>query len=69
MDFRNDAVKKEKVPFLFLLSSSEVVTSPAQDVSTIHESLPWAVPRDIVHSAMMNSSRRTDVNQETTDDE
>lgn len=69
MSLLPNAVDKEKIPFLFRLDSSEVVTSSAQDVLTTHESLPWAVPQNIVHSAKMDSSRRTDVYQETTDDE
>lgn len=59
----------EKLPFLLQLDSSEVVENSDQDMLTIHEPRPWAVPRNVEDSAMMDSSMRTDVNQETTDDE
>ena len=69
MNLLSETTDKEKVPFLLKLDSAEVKTNSTQDVLTIHESLPWAVPQNVVHSAMMDSSGRTDVNQETTDDE
>ena len=69
MNLLSEMTNKEKIPFLFKLDSAEVKTNSTQDTLTIHESLPWAVSQNVVHSTMMDSSGRTDVNKETTDDE
>lgn len=63
------AINEGKVPFLFRLDSFETVSDLAQDVLTIYESLPQAVSQNTAQAITEGLTRRTDVEQETTDDE
>lgn len=64
-----NVMNEEKVPFLLQLNSSETAVDTNQDTLTIHESLPWSVSQNIEHATLIDLTGRTDVEQETTDDE